>query len=179
MSSLSPLPSPRTRLLEYVQHSGGYHPAREFAYALDALPRPAFPVGFAVNGLVELLALNNSELLALERAFVEAKDKAVVINRIRIFRISLEGADDISSVEGLGSRPSVTPVRKILLADLGGLDGRSPALANLDNFEGLAWGPPDDTGVRPLIVVSDDNFSSAQVTAFLFLRTGGALTSIR
>ena len=56
---------------------------------------------------------------------------------------------------------------------------RDKALANLDNFEGLAWGPPDDTGVRPLIVVSDDNFSSAQVTAFLFLRTGGALTSIR
>ncbi|HVJ27202.1 MAG TPA: esterase-like activity of phytase family protein [Vicinamibacterales bacterium] len=171
--------APRTRLLEYVQHSGGYHPAREFAYALDALPRPAFPVGFAVNGLVELLALNNSELLALERAFVEAKDKAVVINRIRIFRISLEGADDISAVEGLGDRAPVTPVKKILLADLGTLDGRSPALSNLDNFEGLAWGPPDDTGVRPLIVVSDDNFSSAQVTAFLFLRTGGALTSIR
>ena len=171
--------APRTRLLEYEQRGDGYQPAREFAYALDPLPRPAFPVGFAVNGLVELLALNNSELLALERAFVEAKDKAIVINRIRIFRISLEGAEDISAVEGLGNRAPVTPVRKILLADLGALDGRSPALSNLDNFEGLAWGPPDDTGVRPLIVVSDDNFSSAQVTAFLFLRTGGSVTSIR
>ena len=171
--------APGTRLLEYVQRGNGYQPAREFAYALDALPRPNFPIGFAVNGLVELLALNNSELLALERAFVESKDKAVVINRIRIFRISLEGAADISEMERLGDRAPVTPVKKILLADLGALDGRSPALSNLDNFEGLAWGPPDDNGVRPLIIVSDDNFSSAQVTAFLFLRTGGAVSSIR
>ena len=171
--------TPRTRLLEYVQQSGGYQPAREFAYSLDALPRPDFPIGFAVNGLVELLALNNSELLALERAFVESRDKAVVINRIRIFRISLKGAADISEVEALSDRAPVTPVKKILLADLGALDGRSPALSNLDNFEGLAWGPPDDKGLRPLIVVSDDNFSSAQVTAFLFLRTGGAVSSIR
>ena len=166
--------APRTRMLEYLQRSGTYQPAREFVYELDPLPRPAFRVGFAVNGLVELLALSQSELLALERAFVESEDKSTTINRIRLFRISLDGATDVSGVDTLSSAGRTTPVRKVLLSDLNQLRGLSPRLANLDNFEGLAWGPRDRDGVRPLIVVSDDNFNASQVTAFLFLQPGRA-----
>jgi 3-phytase len=166
--------APRTRMLEYVQRGGTYHPAREFVYELDPLPRPAFRSGFAVNGLVELLALSQSELLALERAFVESQDKSATINRIRLFRISLDGATDVSGVDALSSAGRTTPVSKVLLSDLNELRGLSPRLANLDNFEGLAWGPRDANGVRPLIVVSDDNFNASQVTAFLFLQPGRA-----
>jgi hypothetical protein len=166
--------APRTRMLEYVQRSGTYQPAREFVYELDPLPRPAFRVGFAVNGLVELLALSHSELLALERAFVESEDKSTTINRIRLFRISLDGATDIAAVDSLGNATRSTAVSKVLVSDLNALPGLSPRLANLDNFEGLAWGPRDRNGVRPLIVVSDDNFNTSQVTAFLFLQPGRA-----
>lgn len=165
-------PAPRTRILEYEQRPGGYEPAREFAYDLDPLPRPAFPVRFAVNGLVELLSLNSTELIALERAFIESEDRNTTVNRIRIFRIGLNDASDISEVEALHAAGGITPVKKMLLADLKDLPGLSPRLANLDNFEGLAWGPPGRDGVRPLIVVSDDNFNTSQVTAFLFLQPG-------
>lgn len=42
----------------------------------------------------------------------------------------------------------------------------SPALAHLDNFEGLAFGPSVG-GLRTLLVVSDDNFRATQKTSFL------------
>ena len=172
--------SPRTRLLEYVEESGGaYQPAREFVYELDPLPRPAFRVGFAVNGLVELLALNRSELIAMERAFIESDDKATTINRIRLFRINLEGASDISAVDTLSGATGLKPPRKVPLLDLAELPGLSARLAGLDNFEGLAWGVPGPDGVRSLILVSDDNFNVNQVTAFLFLRPREAVGRVR
>ena len=65
----------------------------------------------------------------------------------------------------------VTPVTKTLIADLNRLPGLAPPLATLDNFEGMAFGPADKAG-RPLLLVSDDNFSERQVTAFLLLRPG-------
>jgi hypothetical protein len=47
--------------------------------------------------------------------------------------------------------------------------GLPPALAALDNFEGLALLPALPGGRRPLIVVSDDNFSRTQRTWFVRL----------
>ena len=163
-------PGSRSRLLEYVHDGGNYRPGREFAYEIDALVRPAHPVRFAVNGLVELLALSGTEMLALERGYIESADRSSSVNRIRLFRVSLEGASDISGRETLRGAPGIVPVRKTLVADLNALPGLSSSLRNLDNFEGLAWGPAGRDGVRPLVLVSDDNFNARQVTAFLFLR---------
>jgi hypothetical protein len=42
----------------------------------------------------------------------------------------------------------------------------SPALARLENFEGLAFGPPVG-GSRTLLMMSDDNFRATQKTSFL------------
>lgn len=162
----------RTRILEYTSRGGSYAPAREFVYEIEPLERPRDRVRFAVNGLVELLALGRTELLALERGFVESHGGTASMNRIRIFRIDLDGASDVSALPALRGTAEIVPVRKTLLVDLNALPGLSPALANLDNFEGLAWGPPDADGRRPLILVSDDNFNPRQVTAFLFLRPG-------
>jgi hypothetical protein len=163
-------PGGRSRLLEYVRGGGSYQPAREFAYEIEPLERPPYPVRFAVNGLVELLAVSRTELLALERGYVESEDRAASANRIRLFRVSIDGASDISGLDTLRGASGILPVRKTLVADLNLLPGLSDSLRNLDNFEGLAWGPVGRDGARPLIVVSDDNFNERQVTAFLFLR---------
>jgi glycerophosphoryl diester phosphodiesterase len=162
----------RSRILEYVRRSGRYEPAGEFAYELDRLEKPSFEPIFAVNGLVELLAISRLELLAMERGYAESAGRAASMSRIRIFRITLAGATDISARETLRGATDVVPVRKTLLLDLDALPGLSPALRSLDNFEGLAWGPALPEGRRNLIVVSDDNFNEHQVTAFLFLRPG-------
>jgi 3-phytase/alkaline phosphatase D len=163
----------RVRILEYAADKGGYRPAREFAYELTALDRPPFATGLAINGVSELLALDGRDLLVLERGFVQARSSRLGLNRIRLYRISLEGATDVSSIDSLAKREDVKPVRKTLVQDFSQLAGRSLRLLNLENFEGLAWvgkGPE-----RSLLVVSDDNFNALQVTAFLlFDRTGAS-----
>lgn len=162
-------PGSRTRLLEYVPAGGTFRPAREFAYDIEPLDRPPFDVRIAVNGVVELLALDGADLLALERGYVESVDRSRSVNRIRLFRVSLAGATDISGIASLRSAGNVVPVRKTLLLDLNQAPGLSAAMGNLDNFEGMAWGPGRG-GRRHLVIVSDDNYSARQVTAFLFLR---------
>jgi 3-phytase len=159
----------QTRILEYEAHDGTFRPAREFAYNLEPVETPSFKPGVFINGLVELLALNRTTLLALERGYVEDEAKSgLSMNRIRIYRVSLESVSDISSLESLKGHPDVVPAAKTLLLDLATVNGLSPDLApSLDNFEGMTLGPRLPDGRASLILVSDDNFRESQRTWFL------------
>jgi hypothetical protein len=165
----------RSRLLEYVASGGSYEPRREFAYDIEPVERPAYDVRPGTNGIVELLAFAPGTLLALERAFVESTDRKQSLTRIRLFRVDLAGATDVSSRESLRGSADVIPVRKTLVVDVNTLSGLAPPLTQLDNFEGMTWGPRGADGRRSLILVSDDNFSERQVTGFLLLRPGRGL----
>jgi hypothetical protein len=159
----------RTRILEYVSRRGTFEPAREFVYHLEPVPKPPYASGFVINGLVELLAVNRTTLLALERGFVENKtNPAQSRNRIRVYRVSLVGATDVSPLESLEGHPDIVPVTKTLLTDLSDVEGLSRELApTLDNFEGMAFGPRLPDGRASVVLVSDDNFSTAQRTWLL------------
>jgi hypothetical protein len=164
----------RTRVLEYKRRRGGFEPAREFVYELDALPRPGFAPGFYINGLVELLVVDSTTLLALERGYVEAlDDPSTGMSHIRVYRISFTGATDVSPLDSLKDRSDIVPVRKTLLLDLSNTAGLDRDLApSLDNFEGMAFGPRLPDGRPTLILVSDDNFSPRQRTWFLEFAIG-------
>jgi hypothetical protein len=159
----------QTRILEYVAHRGTFEPAREFAYNLEPVLKAPFTPSFFINGLVELLAVNRTTLLALERGYVENKENpAQGRNRIRLYRVSLTGATDVSPLESLKGHPEIVPVTKTLLLDLSDVQALSQELApSLDNFEGMAFGPRLPDGRASLIIVSDDNFSQLQRTWFL------------
>ena len=159
----------RTRLLELVARGRTFEPGREFAYDLEPVDKPAYAPGLYINGLVELLALNRTTLLALERSFVENRENPIEgRGRIRVYKISLTGATDISALESIKGRADVVPVTKTLLLDLSNVQGLSPELApSLDNFEGMAFGPRLPDGRASLVLVSDDNFSATQRTWFL------------
>jgi len=159
----------QTRVLEYRSRGGGFQPAREFAYNLERVEKPAYKPAFFINGLVELLAISRSTLLALERGYVEdAEQAAASRNTIRLYRISLAGASDVSGLESLKGHPAIVPVAKTLLLDLSSVPGLSPELApSLDNFEGMTFGPRLPDGRATLILVSDDNFRATQRTWFL------------
>jgi 3-phytase len=159
----------RIRLVEYASERGGYQPVRQFAYELSPLDRPKSGVGLSINGVSELLAVSDTELLALERGFIQARGSKLGLNRIRLYRLSLDGATDVSSIDSLAGREDIKPVRKTLIQDFSRLSGLSLRLFNLENFEGLAWVGPDHGS---LLAVSDDNFNSFQVTAFLLLDLG-------
>jgi 3-phytase len=159
----------RTRILEYVARNDAFEPRAEFAYAIEPVAKPPFKAKAFMNGLVELLALSRTTLLALERGYVENAEKPTSgLNQIRVYRISLAGATDVSKLESLKRHPEVVPVTKTLLLDLADAKGLSHDLAPaLDNFEGMSFGPRLADGRATLVLVSDDNFNAAQRTWFL------------
>ena len=160
----------RTRISGVPAAGGAWRPAREFIYPLDAVAAGGFRANFFINGLVELLALGNSDLLALERSFATTGNDSAGFNRIRLYRVSLTAADDVSESATLAQAGSARTLDKHVVLDLADTRGLSSELAALDNFEGLAFGPRLADGSPSLIMVSDDNFNARQVTAFLMFR---------
>jgi hypothetical protein len=147
------------RLLRYNLNTGRLD--RQHVYWTDAIAEPPVPAGsFAVNGLVELLPLNNQFLLAMERSFsVGAPGTG---NTIKLYEIKLSGADDINGAESIAAKlDRIRPVTKTLVLDLDELG------IPLDNIEGMAFGPTLPDGRRSLLLVSDNNFSPAGFTQFL------------
>lgn len=161
------------RILEYTREDDTYRPAREFAYEVEPVEAAPFPPAVTVSGLVELVALTNETLLALERTYIAEKrgsgEGGPSLNRIRLYRLTLGGATDVSRLDSLAG-VTFTPVHKTLLLDLSQLKGLSPELATLENFEGLSIGPMLADGSPSLLLVSDDNFHETQRTSFLLFR---------
>ncbi|NHZ73379.1 MAG: hypothetical protein GWP16_02780 [Nitrospirae bacterium] len=136
----------------------------EVLYWTERVASPAaVPGGLEVAGLVELIALDASHLLSLERSFSMGAG-----NTIRLFLVSVEGATDISHHDSLAEADlgAIRPAAKHLLLDFSDLG------LNLDNLEGMAFGPELADGRRSLILVGDDNFNYpiqvSQIFAFAF-----------
>lgn len=149
------------RIVEY--RIAGRRPVAEYVYVVDPVAEvPNPPNAFRVNGLVDLLPVDDAgTFLAMERSFSVGEG-----NTVKLYEARTQGATDVSDVDALvdpttGTTVPFTPVDKRLLLDIGSL-GIVP-----DNLEGLAFGPDLPDGRKLLIVVSDNNFSSGQVTQFL------------
>jgi hypothetical protein len=163
------------RILEYVARHDTFEPGREYVYPIDSLGKAPFEPGASINGLVDLLALSRTTLLALERSYIQDKaNPQIGENRIRIYRVELAGATDVSSVESLKGQAGIVPATKTLLLDLSQVTGLSPELlaGRLDNFEGMSFGPRLPDGQATLVLVSDDNFNATQRTWFLMFSIG-------
>lgn len=147
----------RSRILQYNLKTS--QPEKEFLYVTErVLAEPQSPDDFHMNGLVDLLAIDDTKLLSLERGFTQE-----IGNTILLYEVSLKDATDISEIEDLGDRDTnnIKPAEKRLLLDLRSLD------LPLDNIEGMTFGPTLPDGRRSLILVSDNNFHPLQVTQFL------------
>lgn len=164
-----------SRLIELVDRDGRWTPGREWVYPLDATGRrPAFDTicDDGENGLSDLLAIDDSRLIAIERACLIDRAAERVRNIVRLYLVDVSGADDVSPPSGVAVA-SARPVHKALLVDFDTLIPRwPPELQRLDNFEALAFGPVLADGSRTLLVVSDDNFRPTQNTVFLWFRIG-------
>ena len=161
------------RLVEFIATDGRWEARRQWMYPIEPTETRA---GFDTicddgeNGLTELLALDNMRFLSLERSCLQNSATRVARNTGHLFFVDPAGADDISGVASLAS-VTAHPAAKTLLIDFDTLIPRLPAsLANLDNFEGLAFGPTLPDGSRTLLVLSDDNFRATQKTVLLLFR---------
>jgi hypothetical protein len=148
-----------SRILRYNLQTGRLD--RQYLYWTDPVfQAPVPPTQFSVNGLVELLPLNNEFLLAMERSFSVGVPGTG--NEIKLYEVALPGADDVNGLDSLAATlGSIRPAQKTLLLDLGTLG------VPLDNVEGMTFGPDLPDGRRSLIMVSDNNFAAMQFTQFL------------
>lgn len=136
------------------------HILAQYAYPVSAIPAKPGEGNSADNGVSEMLAINNHEFLMLERSGVQASDGSYS-NYIRIYKIDTRPASDVSHIDSLLSG-NFKPVSKELVLNLNTLN-----LPKLDNIEGITWGPKLQNGHDSLVLVSDNNFNSTQVTQFL------------
>lgn len=156
------------RILQY--RLGYKKPREEFVYVVNPVAEAPVPADqFRVNGLVELLPLDNAgTMLALERSFSVGAEGGG--NTIWLYEISTQGATDVSGYETLYpngvEQPPVDfqPVTKRLILNVEEDLGIEP-----DNIEGMTFGPALPDGRVPLVLVSDNNFAPTQTTQFIVL----------
>ncbi len=161
------------RLVEFVPGAAGaWAPGREWTYQLEPTASVADygPVcEDGNNGLSAMLALSDTVLLAVERACLRGAGGAPAYNPVRLYEVSLLGADDVSGLPSLAGHAPV-PAQKRLVLDLADWRARlPPLLSTLSNIEGIAFGPPGPRGERTVMLVSDDNFRATQTTAFIWM----------
>ncbi|GHJ36744.1 esterase-like activity of phytase family protein [Streptomyces sp. TS71-3] len=122
--------------------------------------------------LVELAALDDHRLLALERQYTVGLG-----NAIRVRQIDLSEAPDVSREPSLFSQPSDLQAPSVPVFDLADCPSGDPGSVRstgpqanplLENVEGMALGPTLDSGPyrgrRLLLMISDDNDSASQIT---------------
>lgn len=132
----------------------------QHAYRLD--PIQAAPARRGDNGVSEILAADERQLLVLERSGVEDAQGRFIFH-CRLYVVDLRGAQDVSAIESL-TTPELRPLTKRLLVNFDRLPGVAAT-----NLEAMAWGPKVD-GQRSLVLMADDNFDpthKGQVVVFL------------
>lgn len=141
---------------------------RQIAYIPDAIPRAPRPAtAHADNGISEILMLDADRMLVLERAYMAGYDSATG-NSLRLYLIDTrQGSNTLD--QPILQAGLYTPVTKTLLADFSAFvgPGAGTRLARLDNTEGMTWGPVLPSGNRSLVFISDDNFSTRQISQLL------------
>jgi hypothetical protein len=151
-------------------------PSKEFLYLTDPIIGQAINsqinLNTDTNGIADLLAINDQQLIVLERSFALNTG-----NVIQLFLVNLTGAESIKNIPSLKSHAStIQPLGKKLLWQMQKFNNVTNNETNdliIDNIEGITFGPKFSDGGQSLILVSDNNFQSMQSTQFWVLKVKG------
>ncbi|MFI0420892.1 esterase-like activity of phytase family protein [Spongiactinospora sp. 9N601] len=130
-------------------------------YAYPAEKQPTDKPGDGDSGVSEILAIDDTRFLALERSYTKSTKNF----RNRLYEFDITGADDILKRDGLSTGGAYKPVTKRLVH----------VFDVNENLEALAFGPKLNSGECTLIVGADNNFREEQRSLFLaYAATGCA-----
>lgn len=131
----------------------------EYAYMPEPVAKQAIPADqYKINGVSEILAVNDHQLIVMERSYSTGHQGCVV----RLFLANLSGATNVKNMKSLAVR-KYKPASKTPLINLDNLG------FYIDNIEGICFGPKLENGNQSLLLIADNNFNpfeKAQV--FLF-----------
>ena len=130
----------------------------QYAYHLEPVARPTLlPNTFKVNGVSEILSVNDHQLLIVERSFSTGR----LACTIKIFITDLGHAENIIANPSLLENPPSHYLTKRLILNTDDLG------IYIDNVEGVTFGPTLPNGHRTLIFVTDNNFVPLEKTQLL------------
>lgn len=133
-------------------------PIAQFPYIIDPVAYAPIPKdAFKVNGVSDILWLNEHQLLVVERSFSVGR----ISNTIKVYIAEYSNAENIQDRESLQTKKSFHIMSKKLLLNMDTLQ------RFIDNIEGVTFGPDLPNGKKSLIFVSDNNFNPMQRTQFL------------
>ena len=145
------------RFLHYWTGVGDPYVVAEHVYPIEPPP-----VGTIFNGLSEILFVDNGgHFLTMERA-VNPLSKTY---QVKLFQTAIASATDTISIEQLPAElGDLTPIQKQSLFDLSDLD------VDVQNLEGMTFGPNFVDGSRSLILMSDNGFDRNEPSQFLLFK---------
>ena len=130
-------------------------PIKQFVYELDRVAKEP-KEAFAVNGVTDLLALDDDRLLVIERSY--SSGQGADSNDIKLYEVSIKKATNTLEFEQLMDS-SYTPMTKKLIFDFNSV--RTELTKNtIDNVEGLCYGPVLENGKSSLLLIVDNDFNS-------------------
>lgn len=138
------------------------NPIAQYAYYTD---RPS-TIDATSNGVSEILAINEHQLLVMERGYNNTQDASTgaSVNRVRIYEIDLDGAQNVMDIPNLTSTNTQLVSKNLIFNSM------DPSINNVldtkanrfDNIEGMTFGPTLSDGRPSLVLVSDNNYSASQ-----------------
>ena len=133
-------------------------PLAQYAYRLDPIVREPIPPGaFEINGVPDIMTVNDHQLMVTERSF----STGYLTCNVKVYLVDMNNGDDVSNTFSLKAKPPKRPLRKKLLLNMDDLG------INVYNIEGATFGPLLPNGKRSLLFVADDNFSGREKTQLL------------
>jgi hypothetical protein len=165
----------RARILSFDIASG--EPAEEYIYPVGPVVfAPSSLWGFATNGLTDFIAIGDRQFITIERSFTLGALMPGSIATgftVRLFYADARNATDVSGMDSIAGK-SIQPVSKTLLLDLSELKNTDGSVLAAGNIEGITFGPLFN-GKRTIILVADNNFTTAQLTQFIALEISSGL----
>ena len=130
----------------------------QYAYKLDPVAySPDPPNAFKINGISDILSIDNDKLLVIERSFSTGR----LACTIKIFITDLAPASDIKNISSLKKNKNFKTAPKKLLLNMDDLG------IYIDNIEGVTFGPVLPNGHKTMLFVADNNFNPVQKTQLL------------
>lgn len=128
----------------------------QFVYNLNKIPKNSIPENkFIVNGCPEILEIDKTHFLFLERAYASGhKDGG---NTVKIFLVDITDASDVSKMNSLKNTTYI-PAKKTLLFNFETIRNQLTH-GVVDNIEGITFGKTLANGNKTIVVVSDNNFN--------------------
>lgn len=129
----------------------------QYAYNLDALPiQPTIESDWSINGISEILAVNDHTLMVMERAWAKGRDDH---SFVKLYLVDLNQAENVIDNPSFVKFPP-KPLTKKLLFDFDTLN------MHIDNIEGVTFGPKLSNGHNSLVFCVDNNFGKEQIQQF-------------